>query len=207
MNEAVDTANNLPAIILLSLWWAFLSTLAVLFNPGESEKPNGLAPTPHAVDTSAVADEPRFSELVRLDPKFSVQVFLDGARLAYEQILQAYAAADLAKLSQLLSPDVMRVFAENCAARRTRQETLDLTFIGMDSVEIENIRTTSEAMEITVLFCAEVVSALRAQSGEVLTGHPTAILRTADLWTFSRPLPVGGEAWIVTATDEQPAPA
>lgn len=207
MNEAVDTANNLPAIILLSLWWAFLSTLAVLFNPGESEKPNGPATTPRAADTSAVADEPRFSELVRLDPKFSIQVFLDGASRAYEQVLQAYAAADLARLNQLLSPEVMRVFAEDCAARRTRHETLDLTFIAMVSVEIEDIRTTSEEMEITVLFRAEVVSALRAQSGEVLAGHPTAILRTADLWTFSRPLPVGDEAWIVTATDEGPAPA
>lgn len=203
MNEAVNTANNVPAIILLSLWWAFLSTLAVLFNPGESEKPNGPATTPRAADTSAVADEPRFSELVRLDPKFSIQVFLDGARRAYEQVVQAYAAADLARLSQLLSPEVMRVFADDCTARRTRDETLDLTFIGMVSVEIEDIRTTSEAMEITVLFRAEVVSALRAQSGEVLAGDPTAVVRTADLWTFSRPLPVGDEAWIVTATDEE----
>lgn len=207
MNEAVDTANNLPAIILLSLWWAFLSTLAVLFNPGESEKPNGPATTPRAADTSAVADEPRFSELVRLDPQFSVRVFLDAARRAYEQILQAYAAADLARLSQLLSPEVMRVFADDCTARGTRHETLDLTFIGMDSVEIEDIRTTPDAMEITVLFRAEIVSVLRSQSGDILAGHPAAILRTADLWTFSRPLPVGDEAWIVTATDEGPAPA
>jgi len=36
MNEAADVANSIPAIILLSLWWAFLSTLELLYRPRET---------------------------------------------------------------------------------------------------------------------------------------------------------------------------
>jgi predicted lipid-binding transport protein (Tim44 family) len=198
MNEAADVANNIPAVVLLSLWWAFLSTLDLLFTPAESEKPDRAPAKPPDDD----AADPREAELRKLDPTFDRETFLSGAKRAYETVLNAYALGDLKTLRSLLSPEVLKAFADACALRQERQETLELTFIGLETASITDIESTADAIEITVLFRALIVSAERSAKGDIIGGNPAAVTLSADLWTFSRPVPAVGNAWIVVATDE-----
>lgn len=194
MNEAADAASNVSAIVLLSLWWAFLSALDLLSTQRGS--------TPARPAAAAEDPDPRFAALRRLDPGFDAATFLKGARRAYEAVLQAYALADLQTLRTLLAPDVLAAFAEACAGRGERRETLELTVVGIDSAEIADIEITAGTIEITVRFRAEIVSAERSATGDVIAGDPAAVRGTADLWTFSRPVPSDGAAWVVVATDE-----
>lgn len=202
MNETADIANNIPAIVLLSMWWAFLSTLDMLLTPREPDKADRIAAKPADGDEQATPDDPGLREFRKLDPEFNAETFLRGAERAYETVLQAYAAGDLATLRPLLSTEVLETFAEACAERIARQETLELTFIGIESAEIVGAATTAEAMEITVLLRAHVVSAELSATGDVLRGDPVAVMITTDLWTFSRPMPAGGAEWRIVATDE-----
>ncbi len=201
MSEAVDAANNIPAIILFSLWWAFLSTLDLLLMPHESGKPSQSVSKPDGDGVSTIGEDSPIAELRRLDPAFDTETFLRGARLAYEAVLQAYAQGDLAALRPLLSAEVWQVFADDCTARCESHETLELAFIGIEAAEVENIEITAEAMEITVLFHAQIVSAERSAAGDVINGDPKAVITTDDLWTFSRPAPFRSDAWVVVATD------
>lgn len=198
MNEAADVANNIPAVVLLSLWWAFLSTLDFLFTPAESEKPDRVPAKPPDDD----AADPREAELRKLDPTVDRETFLSGAKRAYETVLNAYALGDLKTLRPLLSPEVLKAFADACALRQERQETLELTFIGLETARIAGIETASDAIETTVLFRALIVSVERSATGDVIGGNPAAVTLSADLWTFSQPVPAVGNAWIVVATDE-----
>jgi len=198
MSEAADIANNIPAVVLLSLWWAFLSVLDLLFTPAESEQTDQASAKP---PDGSVTD-PRETELRKLDPTFDMETFLGGAKRAYEAVLGAYAIGDLKTLRSLLSSDVLKTFADACALRQERQETLELTFIGLETTSITDIETTTDAIEITVLFRALIVSAERSAAGDVIGGNPATVALSADLWTFSRPVPPVGDAWIVVATDD-----
>ncbi|MDW6023354.1 Tim44/TimA family putative adaptor protein [Mesorhizobium sp. BAC0120] len=202
MNEASDVANNAPAIILFCLWWAFLWALDILATPDAARKskhtaakfPKGRAPT--------VAEESSLARLCELDPKFSAESFLRGARRAYEVVLHAYAIDDSKTLRPLLSTEVLAAFAVACSERIERQATLELSFIGIDSAKIVNAATSADSMEVTVLFRALIVSAERSAAGDVISGDPTAVTATADLWTFSRSLSAGRGGWVLIATDE-----
>jgi predicted lipid-binding transport protein (Tim44 family) len=201
MDETADFASTLPAIILLSFWWAFLSALEFLSRPPES----GGADLPGATvagDAPGPAREKRPLELSDVDPEFSAEAFLDGARRAYEAVLGYYARGEVGMLRPLLSPEVLQAFADACAGRAERGGTLDLTFIGIESAKIVSVEISADAVEITVDFRAQVASSERSADGTLIGGDPAAVMLTADLWTFSRPLPVESDAWVVVATDE-----
>lgn len=198
MNEAGDIVSNLPAIILLSFWWAFLSTLDMFFRPGGFGETNA-SPTPPETSYAAPAD-PRLRELLALDPRFDAEAFLRGARRAYEEIVRLYAHGDLELLRPLLSAEVLAAFVHTCATRADRGETLELTFVGIDAAEIEVADVSADTVEIDVRFRAEIVSVVRSQSGAVLSGDPTAVIVTDELWTFSRPPGDNDAQWILVAT-------
>lgn len=202
MNEAADAAYNIPAIILLSFWWVFLSGLDFLSTPRESGE-QGLKGGKSKDDkTAATDDDPRLAAIRELDPTFDTGSFLEGARRAYEAVLHAYALGDLKTLRRLLSTDVLQVFSDACAARRESQETLELMLISIDGVEIVQAEMAANWMEISVRFRAQIVCAERSADGAVIGGDPAAVVAMADLWTFSRPVPVDSDPWVVVATDK-----
>jgi predicted lipid-binding transport protein (Tim44 family) len=200
MNETADVANNLPAIILLSFWWAFLSMLEIMSRQGGStDRANACRQTDEA---QAARDEQDFPELCEVDPHFSATAFLQGACRAYEEILRANALWDAKALQALLSADVFRAFTDAFEARSARGETLELTFVGIQSAGIASIKVRPDAIEITVLFRAQVIQAKRSSAGEVIWGDPAAITTVADLWTFSRAFMGSDLIWTLVATDE-----
>ena len=115
-------------------------------------------------------------------------------------MLHAYALGDSQSLRPLLSDEVLEAFADDCIGRRERQETLELTVVGIESAEIVSAEVASGTMEITVLFHAQIVTAERAASGDVIGGDPADVAITSDLWTFSW----SGDrnTWVIVATDE-----
>lgn len=201
MSETADIVSNLPAIILLSAWWAFLSMLELLSRqPGPEDKEKQTTDPP-AGKTHGMVDSQGFAGLRKADPNFSVEAFLQGACRAYEEILDAYAQGDLKLLRPLLSADVLQAFTEDCAARTASGAKLELVFVGIRSSEIVNVEAGPEAIEISVLFRAHIIQAEHSPEGEIIRGNPSMVVSIADLWTFSRP-PPGSFTWIVVATDE-----
>jgi predicted lipid-binding transport protein (Tim44 family) len=203
MNEVAENASNIPAIILLFAWCAFLSTLELLFRPRESAEAGTKTGKPEA---GARLEKEPYPELLRLDPQFEAEAFLEGARRAYEAVLQAYSRHDFDTLRPLLSAEVLAAFSETAATRARRQEVMELTFVGIRSAEIARVEVLARSIEIDVIFHAEVILAERSAAGDILAGDPDRVTVSADLWTFSRPLPLKGKAWIVAATDEAAPP-
>jgi len=198
MSETADVVSELPVIILFSFYWALLSMMEFLSVQGDSTDGD----TGGKGDNAQAAGDEAFPELREADPQFSTADFLQGACRAYEEILRAYALCDVKALRLLLSAEVLWAFAESFAARAARQETLELTFVGIQSAEIVGVAVRPEAIEIAVLFRAQVVQAERSATGEVIGGDPMAVATVADVWTFAHRRPVDRTAWIVVATDE-----
>lgn len=198
MNEAADAASNLPAILLLWLWWALLSAFDIATRGRDGAEEGPPARAAHDADPGAI-DE-RFAAILRLDPAFSLDAFLTGARRAYETILQAYAAADIETLRPLLSPDVLAAFEEACADRQRRGESVEFTLIGIDAVEVVSVEAGAEAMEVTLCFRSQSIWTERDAGGVVIGGDPESVATTVQTWTFARPVPVRSPSWVLVAT-------
>ncbi|PSM15818.1 Tim44/TimA family putative adaptor protein [Nitratireductor sp. StC3] len=140
------------------------------------------------------------AKILRFDPAFDLNMFLNGVRHAYEIIVEAFAAGDMEKLAPLVSKEVLAVFAESCAARASREEIVDLTLIGIEDIDIVHVDVDAVSMEVTLCFHAQMIWVERTAEGTITGGDPQKIIDVAEAWTFARSNPAAGNAWILLAT-------
>lgn len=205
MNEAAELGGGLTALILFWIWCGLLALLNAVSEAGQREM--AARPAREAGNDSASAKQvavpldPIFLEKIRrLYPAFDERHFMQGAARAYEFILRAYAAGDLAALRPLLAPDVLAAFERAVADRLGRGEVLDLTFISLEEMSVRDVGAGEGGPAIGVRFAAGIVSATRSAGGEVVDGDPERVIRTDDLWTFEPDPASPGRSWRVTAT-------
>lgn len=203
MNETADAASNIPAIIFLTVWWTLLLVVDRFSKPpepGVAKRVRG-----NAADSGSQSATSSYPALQALESGFETEAFLDGAKQAYGATLTAFAESDLDTLRTLLSPDVLQAFAVSVAERAARGELLELSVMEFDSVEIVDVNVLPDAVEVSVLIRAQVVSSTRNAHQDIFQRDPAVISLTADLWTFSRALTVEHESWSIVATDEPQA--
>ncbi|RYG87100.1 MAG: Tim44/TimA family putative adaptor protein, partial [Alphaproteobacteria bacterium] len=112
-----------------------------------------------------------------------IDTFIDGAKLAYEEVTNAFASGDLSSQAYLLSPDVFETFAEAIAERSKRGETVDLMFIGVGAADVLDAGIGNGQAWIDVRFVGAMVSVTRNGDGDVVAGAPNRVVEMAEIWT------------------------
>jgi predicted lipid-binding transport protein (Tim44 family) len=125
-------------------------------------------------------------EVAKLDPTFEPEVFLRGARQAYEMIVTAFAEGNRKILKDLLNRDVYDGFVGAMADRESRGEQVDQSFVGINKADIVETEVKSGIANITVRFVSQLISATRDKAGAILAGDPQRVKEVTDIWTFSR---------------------
>ena len=134
------------------------------------------------------------------DASFEPKEFLAGARVAFEMILNAYAAGDLKTLKSLLSADVYGGFAQAINDRESQDQTLQETLVGIKSAELMEADMDGRDASVTVKFVSEQISALLDADGTVIDGDPTKVTTATDFWTFSRSVKSRNPNWTLVGT-------
>ena len=159
--------------------------------------------TDHVPEGSDMAKA--LARMKSVDPDFSVDEFLQGARGAYEMILMAFESSELDPILPFLSRDVFNSFDEVVQLRENEGLRVDATFVGLRELSIVDAvfdEATKEG-EITIKFIGELTSVVRkADSGEVIEGDPNEIKRQKDVWTFARDMSSDSPNWKLVATGE-----
>lgn len=151
-----------------------------------------------AEPSSHVADG--LEELARTDPSFSPPAFLEGAKMAYEMIVDAFAKGDKSQLKDLLSKEVFSGFAKAIDERETAGRKMESRFVGIDSVTFKAVSMTGQKAAIALEFVSELISATYAKSGEVIDGDPSQIREVTEIWTFERDITSRDPNWKLVAT-------
>lgn len=133
-------------------------------------------------------------------PGFDHTQFLDGAKAAYEMIVQGFARGDLEKIRPFVDPSVFKTFEIAVEGRRNAGQTMDVTFVGIDKVEVVNASLQSRHVEVVLDFKSDQIRVVRDGNGEIVEGDPNRIDLVRDRWTFCRPLGSTDPNWTLTAT-------
>jgi predicted lipid-binding transport protein (Tim44 family) len=153
--------------------------------------------------TDAKSDTGRaLAAMKAVEPSFKVADFAHGAKKAYEMILMAFEAGDLATLAKFLAPEVYDSFAQVVEDRRDKGWTVEAAFGGIRELKVVKAEFDGKTREadITIRFAGDLTSTVRDASGKIVEGDPRSIRHQKDVWTFSRVMGGGDPNWTLVAT-------
>jgi predicted lipid-binding transport protein (Tim44 family) len=158
--------------------------------------------TDHVAEGSAAASA--LAAMKAAEPSFNVGEFLGGARGAYEMILMAFEAGDLAKIRPFLADEVYESFAAVVEDRAAKGFTIDAEFVGLRELKLVGAEFDPDTREgeVTVRFIGEMTSVVRDKAGEIVEGNPKEVKRQKDSWTFARIMGSDNPNWQLVATGE-----
>ena len=155
-------------------------------------------------DATVAVDSSAFSVLQQIqkaDPDFTQQDFLNGARMAFEMIVEYFAKGDKDGLNPLLSAEVYKNFAAAIDARAEKGEREETTLVGIKSATIHDASLEGRTAYITIKFVSEEVSVILNNEGDVISGDPNQVVEAEDLWTFARNIESRDPNWLLVATE------
>lgn len=159
-----------------------------------------------AIDSYAPVGTPLNEQLRALlghDPNFRPKEFLNGAKIAYEMIVMAYADGDRKTLKGLLSRDVFEGFEGAIAEREGKGEVIKSTFVGVEKAEIIQAGVRDNEEQITVRVTSQLISATYDSDGKLVDGDAEAVADVNDVWTFARDVRSRDPNWKLVATEAE----
>jgi predicted lipid-binding transport protein (Tim44 family) len=166
-------AAAVAGVVCLRLYWVLGRRTGL-----EPQPVPGPAPLPAPVAVVPASGN-GLLDIQHADPGFDTAKFLEGARAAYSQIVEAFVRGDVAALQPLLSADVLAAFEAGIRARSAAPAALTR----LNDARIVGAQLEGRSAEITVAFAADF-------SGEAVT----------DVWSFTRNLDAADPNWVLVAT-------
>ncbi|MGN6145043.1 MAG: Tim44/TimA family putative adaptor protein [Mesorhizobium sp.] len=137
------------------------------------------------------------------EASFEPKEFVDGAKLAYEMIVMAYADGDRKALKNLLSREVYDGFVAAIGEREAKSEKVQSSFVGIDKADIVAAEMKGSEAHVTLRIVSELISATRDKAGTVIDGDPETVAEVKDVWTFARDTRSRDPNWKLVATEEE----
>lgn len=170
--------------------------------PGDAPAPEAYA----AIDAFAKPDTDLNKGLRAIkdaDGSFEPKGFVDGAKMAYEMIVMAYADGDRKTLKNLLSREVYDGFVAAIGEREAKSEKIQSSFVGIDKADIVSAEMKGSEAHVTLRIVSELISATRDKAGTVIDGDPETVAEVKDVWTFARDTRSRDPNWKLVATEEE----
>ncbi|MEM6414664.1 MAG: Tim44/TimA family putative adaptor protein [Pseudomonadota bacterium] len=138
--------------------------------------------------------------LIGVDPDFDEKDFINGAKAAYEMIVQGFADGDIKPLKPYLARDVYDAFDKAASEREAAGTKYELTFVGIESAKISAAEVLAGEMRATVAFMSNQVRSQYDKAGDLIDGDPSRVDLVRDEWTFSRSSTSTDPNWTLVAT-------
>lgn len=160
------------------------------------------SPTYNRFDGLMPAVERGVREIAAADPQFDIIGFLEGAKGAYEMVLEAFWKGDRETLKELCDGDVYASFSGAIDAREAAGQKLDNKLIRIEDTRIHSAMLDGRMARVAVLFVSDIAAVTRDKDGNVIAGSLDDAVESRDIWTFSRDVRSSTPDWILDETDE-----
>ena len=181
------------------------------FDAGDNASaPGSIAPQatqpvpPRAIELEGVmpAVERGVREIAAADRGFDISQFMQGAKGAYEMVLEAFWNGDRETLRDLCDDDVYEGFIAAIDEREAAGHTLDNKLIRIEETRIHSASLDKRMARIAILFVADIAAVTRDADGNVIAGSLDDAIESRDVWTFSRNVGSNDPHWLLDETDE-----
>ena len=136
------------------------------------------------------------------DSWFDSKDFLNGANKAYELIVTNFENGNKKALTPFLEKSVLSNFSEVIDQRQQDNHTVEFSFIGIESSEIVHKDLKNDPMEVTVRFISEMITCIRNNKDEIISGSMNQVQKITDVWTFTKSKNVKSDNWLLSATSD-----
>lgn len=147
------------------------------------------------------AIEQGLREISTADRQFELLPFLEGAKGAYEVILDAFWRGDKEELEQLCDDDVYASFAAAIDEREGAGFKLDNRLIRIEDTTVHSAVLDGKIARIAVRFVADIASVTYDADGNMVAGSLDDAIESRDIWTFSRDVRSDDPNWLLDETD------
>ncbi len=154
------------------------------FNPADNDDARPQAEAALWADDSPIGAG--LTKIKLADHRFEPGEFTNGARMAYEMIVDAFANGDRDALRPLLNDQVFDNFVGAIDDREDKGHTLETKIVAIKGTEIIDAELKDKMAEVTVKFVSEMVSVTRDAAGELLPDQAGGTHEITDIWTFAR---------------------
>ena len=141
-------------------------------------------------------------DIASADRNFDLPQFLEGAKGAYEMVLEAFWSGDRETLSDLCDDDVFEGFSAAIDAREEAGHTLENKLIRLEETRIHSASLDKRMARISILFVSDIAAVTRDKDGNVIAGSLDDAVESRDIWTFSRNVGSSDPNWVLDETDE-----
>lgn len=181
------------------------------FDAGDNgAAPGSIAPQatqpvpPRAIELEGVmpAVERGVREIAAADRGFDISQFMQGAKGAYEMVLEAFWNGDRETLRDLCDDDVYEGFVAAIDEREAAGHTLENKLIRIEETRIHSASLDKRMARIAILFVADIAAVTRDADGNVIAGSLDDAIESRDVWTFSRNIGSNDPNWLLDETDE-----
>ena len=140
-------------------------------------------------------------EIASADRRFDLLSFLEGAKGAYEMVLDAFWRGDREELRQLCDDDVYASFTAALDEREKAGHTLDNRLVRIEDTSVHSAMLDGSTARIAVRFVSDIAALTRDKDGTMIAGSLDDAVESRDIWTFSRDVRSNDPAWLVDETD------
>jgi predicted lipid-binding transport protein (Tim44 family) len=167
------------------------------------QQPNAESPqTERTLVGFPPAVERGLREISAADRNFALLSFLEGAKGAYEVVLEAFWRGDKEELKDLCDDDVYESFAAVIDEREEAGITMDNRLIRVEDVTVHSAELDGKTARIAVRFVSDIASVSYDKDGNVVAGSLDDAVESRDIWTFSRDIRSGDPQWLLDETDQ-----
>ena len=128
------------------------------------------------------------------------EVFLKGAKIAYETIITNFASGNLKGIKYLLDKKVFDQFNVALEERENKEHKSETTFIGINSASIKEHNKINNILEVTVDYVSEIISCIKDKNNKILSGDPEKVKKVFDTWKFSKDPRSNNPNWLLIDT-------
>ncbi len=156
------------------------------------------------IELASFSDNDRLAETLgkmkAIDPQFSFQEFLEGAKAAFDMVIEAFNKRDRDTLKMLLSKEVFESFRQVIEEREEADEYVENVLVAVESAEISDAELKRSTARVTVKFVSEQMQVKKDKDGNTLPDQASATQTIEDDWVFERDMKSRNPNWTIVET-------
>ncbi len=159
-----------------------------------------IEPDPYALSLPEGAVLAAINDIKSKDPQFSATGFLNGAKLAYEMVHDAFTRGDKPTLKMLLSDGIYQDFSGEIDKRASEDHRAETTLVSVNAKSMTHVTVEKNMARIGVHFVSEQVILVRDKAGNITEGNASDLHHVENDWTFERDVTSKNPNWKIIET-------